>query len=125
MTGDEQFIQKLRDIYNNTMKLQESEDLSAPTLRPAVVEQAALYNGQFHQAILDQAGNARLCQLIANLKPMIGRYRHISLTHTNHLVESWNEHNRIIDYFVECSPETVEQLIRTHILKAGGASYQQ
>lgn len=120
MTVDEHFIGKLRDIYDNTMKLQAKEDLSAPTLSREVVKQAALCNGLFHQAILDKAGNARLNQLIANLQPVIARYRHISLTHTEHLIESWNEHRSIIDYFVECSPETVEQLIRTHILKAGG-----
>lgn len=120
MTVDEAFIQKLRAIYDNTMELQAKEDLSAPTLSPEIVKQAAFCNSLFHQAILDKAGNTRLNQLISNLQPVIGRYRHISLTHTEHLVESWNEHRSIIDYFVECSPETVEQLIRTHILKAGG-----
>jgi|GEM_PF-299610 len=120
MTVDDAFLQKLRDIYDNTMTLQAAADLSTPTLSREVVKQAAMCNGLFHQAILDKAGNARLIQIIANLQPVIGRYRHISLTHTEHLVESWNEHRSIIDYFTECSPETVEQLIRTHILKAGG-----
>lgn len=120
MTVDEEFIRKLRSIYDDTMTLQAAENLSTPTLSREVVKQAALCNGLFHQAILDKAGNARLSQLIANLQPVIGRYRHISLTHTEHLIESWNEHRSIIDYFVECSPETVEQLVRTHILKAGG-----
>lgn len=120
MTVNEVFIKKLRHIYDDTMKLQAAEDLSNSSLSREVVKQAAMCNGLFHQAILDQAGNARLNQLISNLQPVIGRYRHISLTHTEHLIESWNEHRSIIDYFVECSPETVEQLIRTHILKAGG-----
>lgn len=120
MAVDDEFIRQLRDIYENTMRLQAAENLSAPTLSREVVKQAAMCNGLFHQAILDKAGNTRLCQLLGNLQPVIARYRHISLTHTEHLTESWNEHRRIIEYFVECSPEIVEQLVRTHILKAGG-----
>lgn len=120
MTVDDAFISQLRDIYDATMKSPLVEAVTSPILDRDVVKHAAKYNGMFHQAILDKAGNARLNQLIANLKPVIGRYRHISLAHTDHLTESWNEHRRIIDYFVECSPETVEQLVRQHILKAGG-----
>ena len=120
MTADPVFIQQLRDICDNCLELQQRSNLSGPMLSRDLVKEAARFNGMFHQAILDKAGNARLNQLIANLRPVIARYRHISLAHTEHLTESWNEHRRIIDYFVDCSPETVEQLVRNHILKAGG-----
>lgn len=120
MNVTSEFVRHLQQLCDSSLPLEEASRQSGPMLDRALVKQAAKINGAFHQAILDQAGNARLNQLIANLRPVIARYRHISLTHSDHLCEAWNEHRLIIDYFVDCSPETVERLVREHILKAGG-----
>ncbi len=110
MGSDDAFVKKLNGICDSCSQLPEENLVSA----------AAALNGSFHQAILDRADNARISNLLANLNPIIVRYRHISLTFRDHLTQSWEEHRTIAQLFAQCSPETVETHVRTHILKAGG-----
>jgi DNA-binding GntR family transcriptional regulator len=117
---DESFLSELSDICDRSAFVVRSDLGEAAMIERKVADEAASLNGEFHQAILNRANNGRINHLIANLKPVSARYRRISLMYREHLMQSWDEHRRIVQYFAECSPETVEMLVRTHILKAGG-----
>jgi len=95
-------------------------DRGAATLQGDPVQSAARLNGEFHQAILERAGNDRICQLLANLQPVIVRYRHFSLTFPDHLTQSWSEHREIARLMGRANREEIEAKVRSHILKAGG-----
>lgn len=84
------------------------------------VQTTARLNGEFHQTILERAGNDRISQLLANLQPVIVRYRHFSLTFPDHLTQSWSEHREIAMLMKHADPQAVEAKVRSHILKAGG-----
>lgn len=108
MRSNKAFVDLLRDICDRSTKLDEN------------TQDAAQLNGEFHQAILNNARNARISGLLAVLNPVVVRYRHISLSYREHVTQSWEEHRAIVQLFADCSPSIVEQHIRTHILKAGG-----
>jgi DNA-binding GntR family transcriptional regulator len=109
MRSNDVFVNELNGICDRCAQLSK-DDLMA----------AAALNGEFHQTILHRADNGRIEHLLANLNPVIVRYRHISLTFREHLTQSWEEHRTIAQLFAECSPDTVETHVRLHILKAGG-----
>jgi DNA-binding GntR family transcriptional regulator len=117
---DEAFLSELKSICDRSASISPNDLAEVSTIGREVANAAASLNGEFHQAILKRANNGRIIQLLANLNPVVVRYRRISLTYPEHLMQSWDEHRRIVQYFAECSPETVEKLVRNHILKAGG-----
>lgn len=108
--ADTAFVNRLIELCDQCAGLDETD----------IVHTAAKLNGDFHQAILDRAGNGRISSLLGHLNPVVVRYRHISLTYREHLTQSWEEHRTIARLFAECSPSTVEHHVRTHILRAGG-----
>jgi len=108
--ADGDFVDALTSICERRAGLPEAD----------IVHAAATLNGEFHQAILERAGNGRISGLLAHLEPVVVRYRHISLAYREHLTQSWEEHRTIAQLFAECSPNTVETHVRSHILRAGG-----
>ena len=108
--ADESFAAELEDICNAGARIVDTNALHA----------AAMLNGQFHDLILEKSGNKRIKHLLANLSPVIVRYRHISLSFEDHLKTSWAEHKEIVQLFRECNPSTVEDHVKNHILRAGG-----
>lgn len=111
MHVEDDFINRLVALCDRCDALSQESD--------AVLEAAAL-NGEFHRAIYERAGNARIKDLLSNLSPVIVRYRHISLAYPEHLKQSWQEHRTIVRLFSESGPDTVETHVRNHILRAGG-----
>ena len=120
VNADAEFLRQLGSICDRSEALAKRTPAQGATIERDVVHAAAVLNGEFHQAILNKANNGRISQLLANLAPVIVRYRHISLTHIEHLRQSWDEHRNMVQYFADYDPEIVEALVRTHILRAGG-----
>ena len=120
MRADEAFLRRLSAICDRRPCLPEPSGQGAPVIQRDIVHAAVELNGEFHQAILEQSGNARIIHLLENLKPVIVRYRQVSLMFPEHLKQSWDEHRSMIDHFADMKPENVEALVHTHILKAGG-----
>ncbi len=116
---DEAFLRELNSICDRCASIAKSDLTGTSMIERNVVHAAAALNGEFHQTILNKANNGRINNLLANLSPVIVRYRHISLMYSEHLTQSWDEHRLLVQYFADCSPERVEGLVRTHILKAG------
>ncbi|HVO87923.1 MAG TPA: GntR family transcriptional regulator [Casimicrobiaceae bacterium] len=79
----------------------------------------ARLNGEFHGAIVEASGNRRIRELLASLETIIVRYRRRSLLYPDHLMRSYEDHNRIVGLFEKERPQEVEREVRDHILRAG------
>lgn len=82
-------------------------------------DEVARLNGKFHGAIVKSANNRRLAELVASLKPLVVRYRRMSLAFPDHVARSYDEHLRIVALIETGDAAAVEMAVRRHILEAG------
>jgi len=76
---------------------------------------ASKLNREFHDLILNKAGNERLQQIIGNLEDHLRRYRTLSNYQSGRLEKSVDEHRQIIKAIIERDAETAEKATRNHI----------
>jgi DNA-binding GntR family transcriptional regulator len=76
---------------------------------------ASKLNREFHDLILNKAGNERLQQIIGNLEDHLRRYRTLSNYQSGRLQKSVDEHRQIIKAIVEHDAESAEKATRNHI----------
>lgn len=84
------------------------------------VVEAAAANGEFHHAIVAQSKNERIRQAVAVMEPIMGRYRLISLSFKEHLIQGLKEHRDLVKCIREKDAAAVDAMLRSHIMAAGG-----
>jgi len=108
--ADAQFVARLSDLCERC----------AHAVKANNVSEAASINGEFHLTIVEYSKNERIRQTLAILDPIMIRYRHISLSFREHLVQGLNEHLELVKRIRERDSAVVETLLRSHIMAAGG-----
>lgn len=82
-------------------------------------DDVARLNGEFHETIVQLANSRRLADILVRLKPVVIRYRRMSLAFPEHVARSYAEHLRILRLIRNGDPLAVETTVRRHILEAG------
>jgi len=102
---DETRLAVLRDI---------NDELTAPDVSLA---RNSTLEAQFHQTIVECAGNDILLDLYIQLSAhlQIGRIHYHSASWKNRLPQTWREHNAIIDALAENRMLDARELVRKHI----------
>lgn len=103
------FLAQLRDIC----------DRAEPFVASGDIRRVVMLNGEFHRAVIAQSNNARIKKIIANLEPVIYRYRLVSLSYREHLEQGLVDHRELIQTFKKQDAASVESLLRNHILRSG------
>lgn len=101
-------------------RLSELCDLCEQAVEVDNVNEAASINGHFHRAIVEQSRNERIRQALSILDPIMSRYRLISLSFRDHLVQGLKEHRELVRCIRKKDASAVESLLRGHIMAAGG-----
>jgi DNA-binding GntR family transcriptional regulator len=73
---------------------------------------------KFHELIVNTCQNKRLIQMRRNISDQAQRYRVSSLRVPKRLKESFNEHQKIFQAFVEKNPKRADSLSQKHIQNA-------
>lgn len=82
------------------------------------VEQFVELDTQFHDILFQASRNARLSQMINNLRDQIQRFRTTSLAYPGRLKYAFDEHKKIVEALSERNSELVAILAKDHIESA-------
>lgn len=82
------------------------------------VEQFVELDTQFHDILFQASRNARLSQMINNLRDQIQRFRTTSLAYPGRLKYAFDEHKKIVEALSERDSELVAALAKEHIENA-------
>jgi DNA-binding GntR family transcriptional regulator len=82
------------------------------------VEQFVELDTQFHDILFQASRNARLSQMINNLRDQIQRFRATSLAYPGRLKYAFDEHKKIVEALSERNSELVAILAKDHIESA-------
>lgn len=93
---------------------EQADEIVAAADRGDLVEYLTA-DGDFHLAILQYAGNARLMALIQSLRSQTRLFGLSSLFERGHLTESAKEHHAIMDAIEERDAPRARALVHTHI----------
>jgi DNA-binding GntR family transcriptional regulator len=99
-------LQSLRQIHERMVRLAGAR---SPDSR--VILQL---NTEFHQALSDGSGNAKLANAIRVLRSQALRYNFIYLSVLSHLAASLKEHDAILKALQKRDPDTVARLVEAH-----------
>ncbi len=99
-------LQSLRQIHERMVRLAGAR---SPDSR--VILQL---NTEFHQALSDGSGNAKLANAIRLLRSQALRYNYIYLSVLSHLAASLKEHEAILKALQKRDPDTVARLVEAH-----------
>jgi GntR family transcriptional regulator, rspAB operon transcriptional repressor len=80
------------------------------------MQDASALNREFHDLILQRAGNQRLQAMLQNLDDHLQRYRTLSNYQSGRLMKSVEEHQRVLDAILNQDPQEAENTMRAHIL---------
>lgn len=102
---DEEGREKLKEAHQLFVKAVEQGD----TLAIADQDEA------FHECIFEQTRNARLLQIIHNLKEQMFRYRMEYVKDINYREEVLEEHEKLLTAILCGDEETAKEIMRSHI----------
>lgn len=78
----------------------------------------------FHSLLYETSRNARLAQIISNLREQIQRFRQTSLSYPGRMKEALEEHRKIVEAISDRNPELARQLAQEHIENAENCMMQ-
>lgn len=84
-----------------------------------------IINTQFHDLLYSLSKSAKLIKMINQLRAQISRFRRIILKQDDYAQKSNDDHIRMIEAIKARDGETVEQLVRAHILRGKAAVLTQ
>ncbi len=84
-----------------------------------------IINTQFHDLLYALSKSAKLIKMINQLRAQISRFRRIILKQDDYAQKSNDDHIRMIEAIKARDGETVEQLVRAHILRGKAAVLTQ
>jgi phosphonate utilization transcriptional regulator len=82
------------------------------------VDEYFALNLEFHDRIVDLAGNAKLAHLYRRLVNELNLYRRASLNHAGNLPVSVAEHRAIVDRIAARKPAAAGRLLHDHVLES-------
>jgi DNA-binding GntR family transcriptional regulator len=78
-------------------------------------------NTEFHDLLYSLSKSPKLIKMINQLRAQISRFRNIILMEKGYAKQSNNDHIKMLDAIKNRDGETVEQLVRQHIIKGKNA----
>jgi DNA-binding GntR family transcriptional regulator len=84
---------------------------------PADLAEYQTLNENFHNCLMDIAGNERLKKTCSMLHKQVKRFSYKSLSDKEHLLSSVSSHRRILEAIVNRDQTLAERLNREHILE--------
>lgn len=82
------------------------------------LENIIQYDTEFHEIIYNASRNARLVQILNNLREQIQRYRSTSLASPGRLKDTLEEHKELVDAISAGNVELAQRLAKEHIENA-------
>ena len=105
----EKEIDELKDLINKMRKAVLKRD----------VMKASCLNSLFHDKIVHASRNKELSEVMEPIKNKIYHFRIISISSSNRLKESFEEHKKILDAIINKDIELAQGLTSQHIKKVG------
>lgn len=113
----DQDIENLKACLNRMVKAVESM-VKAIESSPYDIREYQLAHGDFHQTIIDRAGNGRIRSLERELRDQIAIFSYTSFQVKDHLKASLDYHTRIFDAIRKKDREAALRLMEEHVVKA-------
>lgn len=96
-------------------RLSESVELSEFYIRKRDADKLKELDSEFHNIIYEASGNRRLSKILSELHRSIRAYRRLSLTVTDRLERSVDEHREILNAILNADAEEADRLTSLHI----------
>lgn len=96
-------------------RLSESVELSEFYIRKRDADKLKELDSEFHNIIYEASGNRRLSKILSELHRSIRAYRRLSLTVTDRLERSVDEHREILNAILKGDTEEADRLTSLHI----------